>query len=197
MRIFHFFMIFIFSSSLFADNIDTLIDKFTKIKSLKADFYQETTIKDFGTDAYTGVIKLLSNNKVLWDYKTPYPQYYLFTKDSMEYYDSSTEQLIRQKVTSSGSNNVVFQILLDLREAKKVFNFEPVSQNVLKLIPKTDIGLKYLLLEFSDRYIKKINSEDNNGNLTVITFNNVQIDANIEEYEFKKEVPLNTEIFNY
>lgn len=197
MRIFYFFMIFIFSSSLFADNIDTLIDKFTKIKSLKADFYQETTIKDFGTDAYTGVIKLLSNNKVLWDYKTPYPQYYLFTKDSMEYYDSSTEQLIRQKVTSSGSNNVVFQILLDLRESKKTFNFEPVSQNVLKLIPKTDIGLKYLLLEFSDRYIKKINSEDNNGNLTVITFNNVQIDANIEEYEFKKEVPLNTEIFNY
>ncbi|MCB4203415.1 outer membrane lipoprotein carrier protein LolA [Deferribacterales bacterium Es71-Z0220] len=197
MRIFYFFMIFVFSSSLFAENIDTLINKFTSIKSLKADFYQETTIKDFGTDAYTGVIKLLSNSKVIWDYKSPYPQYYLFTKDSMEYYDSSTEQLIRQKVTSSGSNNIIFQILLDLKESKNTFNFEAVSDNVVKLIPKTDIGLKYLLIEFSDEYIKKITSEDNNGNLTTVTFTNVQINVKLDGSEFKKEVPLNTEIFNY
>jgi outer membrane lipoprotein carrier protein len=115
----------------------------------------------------------------------------------MEYYDSSTEQLIRQKVTSSGSNNIIFQILLDLKESKNTFNFEAVSDNVVKLIPKTDIGLKYLLIEFSDEYIKRITSEDNNGNLTTVTFTNVQINVKLDESEFKKEVPLNTEIFNY
>jgi outer membrane lipoprotein carrier protein len=177
--------------------VESLIDKFAKIKSLKANFFQETTIKGFGTDGYTGKIRLIAKEKILWDYTSPYPQYYLFTKDTMEYYDSSTEQLIRQKVASSGANNIVFQILIDLKEAKNTFNFEMVEQNKIKLIPKTEIGLKFLIIEFSDIYISKIFSEDNNGNVTEITLMDVKINEKIDDSEFKKEVPLNTEIFNY
>jgi outer membrane lipoprotein carrier protein len=115
----------------------------------------------------------------------------------MEYYDSATEQFIRQKVTSSGSNNIVFQILIDLNEAKKTFNFTSIDENSVKLEPKTDIGLKYLILQFSDIYIKKIVSEDLNGNKTEITFNNVILNPKLTESDFNRDIPPGTEIFNY
>lgn len=198
MRLLYFLLFFtFFMGNSYASDVESLIDKFAKIKSLKANFFQETTIKGFGTDGYTGKIRLIAKEKILWNYTSPYPQYYLFTKDTMEYYDSSTEQLIRQKVASSGANNIVFQILIDLKEAKNTFNFEMVEQNKIKLIPKTEIGLKFLIIEFSNIYISKIFSEDNNGNVTEITLMDVKINEKIDDSEFKKEVPLNTEIFNY
>lgn len=54
-----------------------------------------------------------------------------------------------------------------------------------------------MIIEFSDIYISKIFSEDNNGNVTEITLMDVKINEKIDDSEFKKEVPLNTEIFNY
>jgi outer membrane lipoprotein carrier protein len=197
MRIFFLLIFSLYSSYGFSIDMDNIFEKLSEIKSVKADFYQETTIANFGTDAYTGIITLLAGEKVLWNYTSPYKQYYFFTKDTMEYYDSATEQFIRQKVTSSGSNNIVFQILIDLNEAKKTFNFTSIDENSVKLEPKTDIGLKYLILQFSDIYIKKIVSEDLNGNKTEITFNNVILNPKLTESDFNRDIPPGTEIFNY
>lgn len=192
-----FFIMFFFVTNVVGAELDDVFVKFDKIKTIRAEFVQETTIKNFGTDTYSGVVLLKSKDKVLWDYTRPYPQHYFFTKEMMEYYDSSTEQLIRQKVSQSGSNNIIFQILMDLKEAQNAFNFIKNGEKVYKLIPKTEIGLNFILLTLSDSYISIIESEDKNGNKTVIQMKNVEINTPIDDAEFKKEIPLKTEIFNY
>lgn len=197
MRIFLLSIFLLFATYGFSIDMDKIFEKLSEIKSVKANFYQETTIANFGTDAYTGTVTLLVGEKVLWNYTSPYKQYYFFTKDTMEYYDSATEQFTRQKVTSSGANNIVFQILIDLNEAKKTFNFISIDEKSVKLEPKTNIGLKYLILHFSDIYIKKIVSEDLNGNKTEITFNSVILNPNLTESDFNRDIPPGTEIFNF
>ena len=192
-----FFITLFFVKVAICGELDDLFKKFDNIKSVRARFSQETTIKDFGTDRYEGIVLINAKRKVLWDYIKPYPQHYYFTEDTMEYYDSSTEQLIRQKVSQSGSNNVVFQILMDLREAQNLFTFIKEEQNVYRLIPKTEMGLSVILLSLGDSYIKMIESEDKNGNKTVVEIKNVEINIPIDDAEFKKEIPLKTEIFNY
>lgn len=192
-----FAILILFVSTGLTSELDQIFSRFDRIKSVRADFIQKTTIKDFGTDTYKGIVLLKSKEKILWDYNIPYPQHYYFTEDMMEYYDSSTEQLIRQKVSQSGSNNIIFQILMNLKEAQNAFVFEKNGDNTYKLTPKTEIGLNFIILTLNDSYISFIESEDKNGNRTVIEMKNVKINTPINDNEFKKEIPLKTEIFNY
>ena len=115
----------------------------------------------------------------------------------MEYYDSSTDQLIRQKVASSSGNNIVFQLLVDISKVKDSFVIEKMSEDKFRLTPKSDMGLKYLTMTFGEKYLKKIYSVDKKGNHTKITFEDIRLNVNIPAGVFNKEVPLGTEIFNY
>lgn len=190
-------VVFLLPNLLFAASLDELISRFENIDTMHARFIQKTEIKGFGEDVYKGEIYLINNEKVLWDYNKPYEQYYLFTTDTMEYYDSSTDQLIRQKVTSSGGNNIVFQLLVDISKVKDSFVIEKISEDKFRLTPKTDMGLKYLIMSFGEKYLKKIYSVDKKGNHTEITFENISLNVDIPTGVFDKEVPIDTEIFNY
>ncbi|WP_303700894.1 outer membrane lipoprotein carrier protein LolA [Flexistipes sinusarabici] len=188
---------FLMPNLLFAESLDKLISRFENIDTMHARFIQKTEIKGFGEDVYKGEIYLINNEKVLWDYNKPYEQYYLFSTDTMEYYDSSTDQLIKQRVTSSSGNNIVFQLLVDIGKIKDSFMIEKISENKFRLTPKSDMGLKYLTMTFGEKYLEKIYSVDKKGNHTEITFENVRLNVDIPAGVFDKEVPLGTEIFNY
>lgn len=188
---------FLLPGVLFAESMNEFISRFENIDTVHAQFIQKTEIKGFGEDVYEGEIYLINKQKVLWDYNEPYEQYYLFTRDTMEYYDSSTDQLIRQKVSASGGNNIVFQLLVDISKVKESFTIENQSKNTFKLTPKTDVGLKYLKMSFGEKYLQNIYSVDKKGNYTEITFKDIRLNVDIPEDVFNKEVPLGTEIFNY
>ncbi|MEC9493346.1 LolA family protein [Flexistipes sp.] len=198
-RLFNILLItaFLIPNLLFAASLDNLINRFENINTMHAQFTQKTEIKGFGEDIYEGEIYLINNEKVLWDYNKPYEQYYLFTRDTMEYYDSSTDQLIRQKVTSSSGNNIVFQLLVDISKVKDSFSIEKIAEDKFRLTPKSDMGLKYLTMTFGEKYLEKIYSVDKKGNHTEVTFENVRLNVDIPAGVFDKEVPMGTEIFNY
>ncbi len=181
----------------FADDFDTIIKKLDGINTVEADFNQVTEIEGFGKDSYSGKIYLENGKRILWDYNEPYEQYYLFTKNSMEYYDSLTEQLIKQDASGSGGNNIVFKLLVDISAIKDAFDITHISDGSFKMIPRTDVGLEFIEITFSQEYIKKIYSLDNNGNYTTIYFNEVKINSDIPPEKFSPQIPLGTEIFNY
>lgn len=191
------FVMLLLPSGVFASDINSILNKLGRIDSLEADFKQATEIKGFGKDYYKGKVYLERGKRVLWDYNNPYEQYYLFTDTMMEYYDSSTEQLIRQKASASGGNNIVFRLLVDITSIKDSFDIEKKGENLFRLDPLSDVGLKFLEITFGDKYIDKIYSLDNKGNYTTITFSNVKINTTIPESVFNPEVPLNTEVFTY
>lgn len=174
---------------------EQIISRLASYKTATADFEQITEIKDFGEDFYSGKIYLISKERVLWDYTKPYAQYYIFTPTSMEYYDSSTEQLLKQTVTGSGGRNIVFQLLVDISTATSSFNIIQEENNTLRLIPMTDIGLKYLILKLNNQFLSEIHSIDDEGNTTKVFLKNVKLNAPIDQKLFDKEVPLTTEIF--
>ncbi|KAA0258510.1 outer membrane lipoprotein carrier protein LolA [Deferribacter autotrophicus] len=176
-------------------SIESVLESYSNIKTFQADFVQKTTIQGFGDDYYEGKVYLIRGEKLMWDYKKPYRQYYLFEKDKMEYYDSSAKQLIRQKI--SLEDNVVLQIIMDISTIGKNFKIISLDKDRVRLIPKSFINLKYIDLLLGDKFIKKIISEDGAGNITEIIFKNSKINELIEDKVFKPIVPLDTEIFNY
>jgi outer membrane lipoprotein carrier protein len=187
----------LFLNSALAYDFNEIIKRLEDIDTVEAGFQQVTEIKGFGEDSYSGKVYLENGKRVLWDYNEPYDQYYLFTKDSMEYYDSSTEQLIKQDASGSGGNNIVFKLLVDISAIKDAFEISHVSGDTFKLIPKTDVGLQFIKITFSSKYIEKIHSLDDKGNYTTIKFEDVKINSDIPEEKFLPDVPLGTEIFNY
>ena len=69
------------------------------------------------------------------------------------------------------------------------------QENVLYLKPKKDEGIEYINITFKDNIISKIDSKDNNGNLTTITLSNVVLDKKINDASFKKKLPKDVNIF--
>lgn len=190
-----FFILLLLPLTAFSLDKEIILKKLSQFKTATADFEQITEIQGFGEDFYSGKIYLISKQKVLWDYTKPYIQYYIFTPASMEYYDSSTEQLLKQKVTQSGGKNIIFQILVDITSAKDSFNIIAEDNNKLRLIPMTDIGLKYIVLTVNDNFITEILSTDNAGNNTKVYLKNIKLNAKIDPDVFNKTVPLTTEVF--
>ena len=186
----------IFSGLLCADINDEL-KKLEPIKTLKADFVQETNIEGFGKDFYKGKIYLISSEKVLWDYSEPYNQYYIFTVDTMEYYDSTTNQLIRQSSQNNSSNAIIFFLLMDVSSVNNLFDVVNIDANTFRLNPKSDLGLKFVDISFGKNFIREISSQDNVGNLTKVTFSNIKFNITIPESTFKKDIPKDAEIFSY
>jgi len=186
----------IFSGLLCADINDEL-KKLEPIKTLKADFVQETNIEGFGKDFYKGKIYLISSEKVLWDYSEPYNQYYIFTVDTMEYYDSTTNQLIRQSSQNNSSNAIIFFLLMDVSSVNNLFDVVNIDANTFRLNPKSDLGLKFVDISFGKKFVREISSQDNVGNLTKVTFSNIKFNITIPESTFKKDIPKDAEIFSY
>ena len=185
---------------LYADTnkaLNKALKKLESIKTLKADFVQETNIEGFGKDFYKGKFYLIPSMRVLWDYSEPYSQYYIFTADTMEYYDSTTNQLIRQSSQNNSANSMVFLLLMDLSSANNLFDVVNIDANNFRLNPKSDLGLKFVDISFGKKFIQEITSQDNVGNLTRIIFSNIKFNVTIPESTFEKQLPKDVEIFSY
>ncbi|MGA1847382.1 LolA family protein [Deferribacter abyssi] len=195
LKILVFCFVIVFNAFSKDKSVESILKNYSNIRTFEAKFVQKTTIKGFGEDYYEGTVYLKKGEKLMWDYKKPYRQYYLFEKDKMEYYDSSVKQLIRQKI--SLEDNVVLQIIMDFSTIGENFQIISLDKKRVRLIPKSNINLKYIDLKLGNKFVKKIVSEDNAGNVTEIIFTDIKINELIEERVFKPIVPLDTEVFTY
>ncbi|MGC8767969.1 LolA family protein [Calditerrivibrio sp.] len=175
-----------------------VVERLKNIRRITADFIQTTKIKNFNEETYKGKLYLIAGEKALWDYNYPYKQYYLFDKKGMEYYDSSTNQVIVQNKNSSREANIILTVLFNFKEIESNFDIVVNGKSQIQLKPKQDIGLKYIMLIVdSKNNIKGIHSEDINGNISEIEFNNVEINKDINLDVFKVKHPADAQIFNY
>ncbi|MCX8083434.1 MAG: outer membrane lipoprotein carrier protein LolA [Calditerrivibrio sp.] len=176
----------------------SVVDRLKNIETISADFVQVTTIKNFSKETYKGKFYLIANQKALWDYTEPYKQYYFFDSRGMEYYDGSTNQVIRQTKNSSREAGLVLSVLFNFREIEKNFVVVVNGKSQIQLKPKVDIGLKYvMLLVNAHNDITGIHSEDINGNVTEITFSNLEINKKIDKSVFNVKYPESAQVFEY
>ncbi len=176
----------------------SVVDRLKTIDTISAEFVQTTAIKDFSKETYKGKFYLIAGEKALWDYNHPYKQYYLFDEKGMEYYDSSTNQVIIQNKNSSKEANIILSVLFNFKEIEKNFTVVVNGKTQIQLKPKHDIGLKYIMiLVDSKNNIKGIHSEDSNGNITEIEFLNVEINKKINKAVFDVKHPADAQVFKY
>ena len=184
------------SINAFAVTVEEVLASFSTLKSYKADFKQVTEIENFGKDEYIGTIYIINKYRALWDYSYPYKQFYLFKPDGVDYYDSEMRQLVRQK-NAAGNQNAITQLMLDMSNIQKDFYVTINGENILTLVPRSDMGVRFIHVEFEGKTLKKVISQDPTGNKTEVTFSNIIIDSELDKKLLEPSVPAGTEIFNY
>lgn len=184
-----FIILFIFTSlSVFAaDKNSDLVDQLAGIKTLSAEFKQVNTLKDFGDDEYTGKVSIKMGEIALWDYKEPYNSWYLITKNSVKYFDEINNQLVEMDAKEL-KEYALLQVLMDFKKLSSTFDITS-KKGMLILKPKQDTGVEYINILFKDNQINQLQSKDNTGNTTTITFSKMTIDKSISDSTFKKKLP--------
>lgn len=184
-----FIILFIFTSlSVFAaDKNSDLVDQLAGIKTLSAEFKQVNTLKDFGDDEYTGKVSIKMGEIALWDYKEPYNSWYLITKNSVKYFDEINNQLVEMDAKEL-KEYALLQVLMDFKKLSSTFDITS-KKEMLILKPKQDTGVEYINILFKDNQINQLQSKDNTGNTTTITFSKMTIDKSISDSTFKKKLP--------
>lgn len=176
----------------------SITERLKKIETFTADFTQVTSIKNFSKDTYKGKVYMEAGKAALWDYSSPYKQYYLFNENGMEFYDSSTNQLVKQNKESSQEANVILSILFNLKNIEKNFIVSLNGKDKIQLKPKVEIGLKYLIISLNKQnQITNIYSEDKDGNVTDITFSNIKINTALKKDIFNVKAPEDAQVFQY
>lgn len=184
-----FIILFIFTSlSVFAaDKNSDLVDQLAGIKTLSAEFKQVNTLKDFGDDEYTGKVSIKMGEIALWDYKEPYNSWYLITKNNVKYFDEINNQLVEMDAKEL-KEYALLQVLMDFKKLSSTFDITS-KKDMLILKPKQDTGVEYINILFKDNQINQLQSKDNTGNTTTITFSKMTIDKSISDSTFKKKLP--------
>lgn len=176
----------------------SVVERLKTIDTISAEFIQTTAIKDFSKETYKGRFYLIAGERALWDYYHPYKQYYLFDERGMEYYDSSTNQVIIQNKNSSKEANVILSVLFNFKEIDKNFTVVVNGKTQIQLKPKHDIGLKYIIIFVdSKNNLKGIHSEDSNGSVTEIEFSSLEINKKINKAVFDVKYPADAQVFKY
>lgn len=166
----------------------------SNIKSLSAEFKQVNNLKDYGEDIYTGKVYINMKEKALWDYTEPYSSWYLITTETIDHYDEINNQLVKMDAKEL-KEHALLQVLMDFQKLKSTFNVTE-KKDMLVLKPKTNTGIIYINIIFKDGIISELQSKDNTGNTTSITFSKVKIDKNISDSTFKKKVPKDVTVIN-
>ncbi|WP_022850537.1 LolA family protein [Limisalsivibrio acetivorans] len=189
-------MLIVPAFTVYGATIDEVLTSFKSLETYSADFTQTTEIEGFGSDEYSGSFFIRNGEKALWDYDYPYKQFYLFTKDGVDYYDGDLKQLVRQR-SMEGNQNAITMLMIDIGNIRKSFDVEMTGEKSMRLNPKQDIGVKYIDVLFEGNEVLGIVSEDNAGNKTSVSFKNIKTNKPLPEGVFTPEIPEGTEIFEY
>lgn len=183
----------LFSSYSYAES--NLLESLASTKTLTGDFVQTNTYKDPTSsepvsDEYSGNIYVIMGDKALFEYTLPYESWYLFTKESVESYDSITNQLMKFGKDTQ-SDNIFLRVLMDFSTIEDNFDVVEKEGNVLYMTPKNeDMGIKYFTITLDDnKKIASMKTEDIMGTNTQLKFKNVKSGSSIPAKIFKKELP--------
>lgn len=183
----------LFSSYSYAES--NLLESLAATKTLTGDFVQTNTYKDPTSsepvsDEYSGNIYVIMGDKALFEYTLPYEIWYLFTKESVESYDSITNQLMKFGKDTQ-SDNIFLRVLMDFSIIEDNFDVVEKEGNVLYMTPKNeDMGIKYFTITLDDnKKIASMKTEDIMGTNTQLKFKNVKSGSSIPAKIFKKELP--------
>lgn len=186
----------LFAFLAFADSKnESLLNKLSGVKTFTAEFKQVNNLKDFGDDIYTGKVSIIMGETALWDYNEPYNSWYLITDKNVDYFDEINNQLVKMNAKEI-KEYALLQVLMDFKKISSTFMVSE-KKDMLILKPKdSNTGLLYINILFKDNVISQLESKDNTGNTTTITFSQTAYDKEISKNTFKKKLPKDVTVIN-
>ncbi|WP_455197464.1 outer membrane lipoprotein chaperone LolA [Kaarinaea lacus] len=195
-----------FSSVVFAGNAEQRLEQFFKqVQSMRADFTQ-TVISENRRSAEKsqGVLQMQRPGKFRWEYQTPYEQQIIANGKKLWIYDVEMEQVIVKKldlalgdtpaVLLSGGANIADRF--DVKEISVDSEGES-SLYWLQLLPKQqEASFEKLLLAFAGDNLQIMELKDAFGQITRLTFSNLEQNPAINSSVFSFEPPAGVDVID-
>lgn len=173
-------------SAVAATGIDRLNAFFTDIKSMRADFVQTVRSEGFSViDRSEGVLQMLRPGRFRWDYQQPYVQKIIADGKKLWIYDVELEQIIVKPLNDAlGSTPAaLLSGTGSLTDRFEITNLASTHNDGLlwvKLLPKEDnASFEQLSLAFDELGLRKMELIDAFGQITVLSFFNLQTNNKI------------------
>lgn len=183
---------------------NTLREKYSSLKTLKADFTQTQKNPILKTSRESrGVLYIETPSKFRWETTTPEKSILLSTPTKTLYYTPPPTADGRGQVALRKANDANSQAALDLLSGGKKIakNFKITTISPLKYLLKPrkrlgDLNDLELHLEKSTNLVYKIVLNFKSGKTTEIVLQNVMWNATLEPQVFTVEIPQNTDHIN-
>lgn len=195
--------IFIIHSSVYAKTIinSTLEQFYDRTQSMQADFEQTITdSKGKVIEVSTGELIFSRPDKFIFEYRSPAEQKYISNSKTLWIYDVELEQVSIKSLDQGlgdspalllSSNSNVYQYY-DVNNVK-LMPLSQAQQQSLQWVQlkakKEDTTFERVLLGFDEHKLKEMKMYDNFGQLTVLTFSNIQLNKFFANRQFNFIAP--------
>lgn len=185
-----------------APTVEQQLDKFLNgTASLAADFRQERIDpQGKATQTSGGKFYLQRPGRFRWQYQQPYEQEIVSDGQKIWFYDADLEQ-VTIKPVNDALGTTPAMLLSGQTDVNASFYLQTIGQTAgtdwIKLIPKNEEnGFKYILIGFADEQLRGMELSDNFGQLTRISFTNLQQNIHLSAEHFEFTIPEGIDVFS-
>lgn len=179
---------------------------YANVQSMEANFVQITRSPSMGTEEeQRGRILLKRPRQMRWDFTRPDRRLFVTDGQQMWIHSPEDNQVIHYRdVSGAAASGGIDSLLSEMDKLDESFNVQLVEDPnasglghfSLALTPKEEAPFKSLLLEVHKRKLtlKRILVVDSFDNETELRFSNVKVNGNVDDSQFKFDVPDDAEL---
>ena len=182
-------LLFLATTSAFADGVSSLRDFFSSTNTMRAKFSQVVTdTQGRKVQEVEGTMQLQRPNKFRWDYNKPYEQQIISDGKDVFLYDTDLQQVtVRALSRAIGSSPAA--MLAGGDAVEKGFSLKNANRKdgliwVLALPKEKDSGFDRVLLGFKGDKLRKMELYDSFNHITHITFDAVERNPVLQDSTF-------------
>lgn len=188
-------------SSLAADSTAQVVKFFSSFNGLKADIVQKVYDQRHQLQQELfGSVAIQRPGKFRWTYQSPYVQQIVADGRKIWFYDVDLEQ-VTVKPQDQTLGNTPAALLSSSSALSEQFDVEAAGEhdgfNWYKLTPKSkDANVERVMLAFKGEVFKRLEVVDSFGQLTVFSFENVQLNPKLDPELFKFATPKGVDVID-
>lgn len=182
-------LLFLATTSAFADGVSSLRDFFSSTNTMRAKFSQVVTdTQGRKVQEVEGTMQLQRPNKFRWDYNKPYEQQIISDGKDVFLYDTDLQQVtVRALSRAIGSSPAA--MLAGGDAVEKGFSLKNANRKdgliwVLALPKEKDSGFDRVLLGFKGDKLRKMELYDSFNHITHITFDAIERNPVLQDSTF-------------
>jgi outer membrane lipoprotein carrier protein len=181
-----------------AEDIQQLRNLLQPISSLSAQFKQQVTDADgFQLQQSEGLFQVAQPNNLRWIVEQPMPQQVISNGLTLWLYDPDLEQVIVKPFDASIESTPAILFSGDLTRLDSAYFIRQLSPDVFQLTPEQEGSLfSELQIIFVDQLPASISLTDSLGQVTRITFSDVQLNPSLPAALFEFEIPGDIDVIN-